>query len=148
MFTGRFVWKTSRNLDVALLSELSTKAGTSDLNSRLFFDLHGEILGLHMGFGISDPLELEESWKVGPRVCLTNELTAFTTIAEEGRYIFGATYRKSGYKFEGAYAESNRVWYARFSKSFKSSIGTVCPELRLDILPDDEVVGVGLSVLF
>jgi hypothetical protein len=74
--------------------------------------------------------------------------TFMTTIAEEGRYLFGVNYvHKSGAKVEIAYP-TDEAWYLRTSKPFKTDIGTICPEFRLDVLPDDKIVGIGLGIFF
>jgi len=146
-YTGRLIRRFSPYFDAALITDLISEKGVSDIDNRLVFDLHGELFGLPAGIGLSLPFSEEQSIKVGPRITV-NDLSFFTTIAERGEYLFGTSYcPKSGYKLEVAYS-TEEIWYFKASKGFKTSIGNVCPEIRMKFFPDEQVFGVGLGIFF
>lgn len=146
-YTGRLIKRFSSSFDAALMTDFISKKGVSDIQNKLVFDLHGEVFGLPAGIGLYLPFDEEESVKVGPRISV-RDFTVYTTVAEEGKYLFGASYcPKVGYKLEAAYS-TEEVWYFKASKGFKTSIGNVCPEIRMKFFPDDTVLGVGLGIFF
>lgn len=145
-YTGRLIKIFSPNFDAALMTDLISKKGVSDIQSRLAFDLHGKFFGLPAGIGLYLPFDKEESVKIGPRISV-NDFTVYTTVAEEGKYLFGTSYCPKGYKLEVAYS-TEEVWYFKASKGFKTSIGNVCPEIRMKFFPDETIFGVGLGIFF
>jgi hypothetical protein len=145
-YTGRLIKRFSPNFDAALMTDFISKKGVSDIDSRLVLDLHGDLFGLPAGIGLYLPFDEQESVKMGPRIGIS-DFTVFTTVAKEGKYLFGATYAKTGCKVEVAYS-TEEVFYVRASKGFKTSIGRICPEIRMRFLPNDQIFGVGLGIFF
>ncbi len=146
-YTGRLIKRFSPNFDAAIMTDFISKKGVSDISSRLTFDLHGKLFNLPAGIGLYLPFNEEESVRVSPRISV-NDFTVYATIAEENKYLFGASYcPKAGYKLETAYS-TEEIWYFKVSKGFKTSIGNVCPELRMRFLPDETFFGIGLGIFF
>jgi len=145
-YTGRLIRRFSPHLDAALIAEFALIEGVSNIDNKLVFDLHGELFGLPAGIGLSLPLDEKESVKVGPRISM-DDFAFYATIAEKNEYIFGATYARSSYKVEVAYSTED-ILHVRASKGFKTSVGKVCPEIRMKFLPDEEVFEFGLGIFF
>lgn len=131
----------SSSFDVTLNTQEKWSKGTITLREEAAFDLRIDRFGL----GLLIPFQPAEKVKIGPRIKM-GDITAYFTISEGADPIYGLSYATNGLRFD--IARDNAIWYFRTSKDFKSSIGTIIPELRLKFTEEERFTGLAIGIAF
>lgn len=128
-------------LDVTLNTDINGKNG-----------LTGQDMGIDLrynGFGLGStiPLMAErvEGIKVGPRVQVNN-FVGYLTVMKNVKPAYGVSY-VGKVRVDVSYETGSKNWICRTSKGFKTSFGTLIPEIRTKFTPNENFYGFGVGFI-